>query len=204
MYFSSKHELQGEYQEEVQTLDYDVHIFEEGELSKPSNQDAGELDLSDINLDQRTPKTGDEHDQSGDEHPKTKIVASPSFESLAPQATDTPNQSLVENVPDLVSEPFRIQLPPRRTRGIPKPTYEPELSSKVKYAMSHYMSNHRLSGSNQSFVNQLSTVSIPNSMQEALADLRWRAAMNEEMKTLQKKKPWELVDRPPGKKPVGC
>ena len=50
------------------------------------------------------------------------------------------------------------------------------------------MSNHHLSGSNQSFVNQLSTVSIPNSMQEALADLRWRAAMNEEMKTLQKKK----------------
>jgi hypothetical protein len=28
--------------------------------------------------------------------------------------------------------------------------------------------------------------------------------MNEEMKSLQKKKPWELVDRPPGKKPVGC
>ena len=68
MYFSSKHELQGEYQEEVQTLDYDVHIFEEGELSKPSNQDADELDLSDINL-----------DQSGDEHQKlvmntTKVV----------------------------------------------------------------------------------------------------------------------------------
>jgi hypothetical protein len=70
--------------------------------------------------------------------------------------------------------------------------------------MSHYVSNHRLSESNQSFVNQLSTVSIPNSVQEALADPRWRAAMNEEMKSLQKKKPWELVDRPPGKKPVGC
>uniref|UniRef100_A0A2N9E1A2 Uncharacterized protein n=1 Tax=Fagus sylvatica TaxID=28930 RepID=A0A2N9E1A2_FAGSY len=34
MYFSSKPELQGEYQEEVQTLDYDVHISEEGGLSE--------------------------------------------------------------------------------------------------------------------------------------------------------------------------
>ena len=65
------------------------------------------------------------------------------------------------------------------------------------------MSNHRLSESNKSFVNQLSTVSIPNSVQEALVDPRWKAAMNEEMKSLQKNETWELVDRPPGKKPVG-
>ena len=66
------------------------------------------------------------------------------------------------------------------------------------------MPNHRLSKSNKSFVNQLSTVSIPNSVQEALADPRWKAAMNEEMKSLQKNEIGELVDRPPGKKPVGC
>ena len=66
------------------------------------------------------------------------------------------------------------------------------------------MSNHCLSESNKSFVNQLSTVSIPNSVQEALADPRWKAAMNEKMKSLQKNETWELVDRPPGKKPVGC
>ncbi|KAL6348639.1 hypothetical protein AAG906_016167 [Vitis piasezkii] len=34
------------------------------------------------------------------------------------------------------------------------------------------------------FVNQLSTVAIPNSVQEALADPRWKATMNEEMKSL--------------------
>ena len=46
------------------------------------------------------------------------------------------------------------------------------------------MSNHRLSESNKSFVNQLSTIAIPNSVQEALVDPRWKAAMNEEMKSL--------------------
>ena len=76
------------------------------------------------------------------------------------------------------------RLPHCHNRGIPKPTYEPELSTKVKYPMSNYVSNHRLSKSNKSFVNQLSTVAIPNSVQEALADPRWKAAMNEKMKSL--------------------
>ncbi|RVW92416.1 Retrovirus-related Pol polyprotein from transposon RE1 [Vitis vinifera] len=35
---------------------------------------------------------------------------------------------------------------------------------------------------------------IPNSVQEALADPRWKAAMNEEMKSLQKNETWELVE----------
>ncbi|RVW68794.1 Retrovirus-related Pol polyprotein from transposon RE1 [Vitis vinifera] len=45
---------------------------------------------------------------------------------------------------------------------------------------------------------------IPNSVQEALADPRWKATMNEEMKSLQKNETWELVECPLGKKPVGC
>ena len=100
--------------------------------------------------------------------------------------------------------PFMKQLSHRHNKGIPKPTYEPELSTKVKYLMSNYVSNHRLSESNKSFVNQLSTVAIPNSVQEALADPRWKAAMNEEMKSLQKNETWELVECPSGKEPIGC
>ncbi|WJZ84626.1 hypothetical protein VitviT2T_004223 [Vitis vinifera] len=70
--------------------------------------------------------------------------------------------------------------------------------------MSNYVSNHRLSESNKSFVNQLSTIAIPNSVEEVLADQKWKAVMNEEMKSLQKNETWELVEYPPGKKPVGC
>ncbi|RVW98726.1 Retrovirus-related Pol polyprotein from transposon TNT 1-94 [Vitis vinifera] len=51
-------------------------------------------------------------------------------------------------------------------------------------------------------VNQ--EVAIPNSVQETLADPRWKAAMNEEMKSLQKNETWELVECPPEKKSVGC
>ncbi|RVW24667.1 Retrovirus-related Pol polyprotein from transposon TNT 1-94 [Vitis vinifera] len=166
-----------EYHKEIQTLDYDYHISEEDESGQSElvNQEVGELDMS--------------GQQFGSEDVFTEI----------------PNQSSsVEGVLNLEPDPFMKRLPHRHNRGIPKPTYEPELSTKVKYPMSNYVSNHRLSESNKSFVNQLSTVAIPNSVQEALADPRWKAAMNEEMKSLQKNETWELVECPPGKKPVGC
>ena len=46
------------------------------------------------------------------------------------------------------------------------------------------MTNHRFFESNKSFVTQLSTVTIPNSVQEALSNPRLKATMNEEMKSL--------------------
>ncbi|RVW82800.1 Retrovirus-related Pol polyprotein from transposon TNT 1-94 [Vitis vinifera] len=157
MYFSSESELQGEYHKEIQTLDYDYHISEEDESGQSElvNKEVGELDMS--------------GQQFGSEDVFTEI----------------PNQSSsVEGVLNLKPDPFMKRLPHRHNRGIPKPTYEPELSTKVKYPMSNYVSTHRLSESNKSFVNQLSTVSIPNSVQEALADPRWKAAMNEEIEII--------------------
>ncbi|RVW37281.1 Retrovirus-related Pol polyprotein from transposon TNT 1-94 [Vitis vinifera] len=176
-YFSFESELQGEYRKEIQTLDYDYHISEEDESGQSElvNQEVGELDMS--------------GQQFGSEDVFTEI----------------PNQSSsVEGVLNLEPDLFMKRLLHRHNRGIPKPTYEPELSTNVKYPMNNYVSNHRLSESNKSFVNQLSTVAIPNSVQQALADPRWKAAMNEEMKSLQKNESWELVECPPGKKPVGC
>lgn len=51
MYFSSEPELQGEYQKEIQTLDYDVlnynyHTSKESESPESGNQDVGNLDRS--------------------------------------------------------------------------------------------------------------------------------------------------------------
>ena len=63
-------------------------------------------------------------------------------------------------------------LPHCHNKGIPKTTYKPKLSSTVRYPMNNYVSNHHLSESNNSFVNQLSTVVIPNGVQKALIDPR--------------------------------
>ncbi|RVW64064.1 Copia protein [Vitis vinifera] len=65
----------------------------------------------------------------------------------------------------------------------------------------YHISEEDESGQSE-LVNQ--EVAIPNSVQEALADPRWKAVMNEEMKSLQKNETWELVECLPRKKPVGC
>jgi hypothetical protein len=72
-----------------------------------------------------------------------------------------PNQSIIEDIPNLVFKSVRI-LRHHHTKSISK------FSSIVKYHMSHYMYNHHLLESNMSFINQLYTVSIPNNMQKNL------------------------------------
>ena len=147
------------------------------------NQEASELDMSGITL-----------EPSSNDHPKAEEVIEDGRDSTIEPSEqfgsedafiEIPNQSSsTEGVFNLEPDPFMKRLPHRHNRGIPKPTYEPELSTKVKYLMSNYVSNHRLSESNKSFINQLSTVAIPNSVQEALADPMWKTTMNEEMKSL--------------------
>ncbi|KAI5318340.1 hypothetical protein L3X38_038048 [Prunus dulcis] len=52
-------------------------------------------------------------------------------------------------------------------------------------------------------VIQLANISVPNSLNEALEDSKWKEAMNEEMRALQKSATWELVPLPHKKKTVG-
>ena len=92
----------------------------------------------------------------------------------------------------------------RETKGVPKKQYEPSLEAKAKYPIASFISHHRLSESHALVVNQLSTVSIPSNVQDALADPKWKQAMNEELEALQKNETWDVVPMPPGKKTVGC
>lgn len=64
--------------------------------------------------------------------------------------TTTTYQSLSEE-DDRVLEPQkeRKQLPHNYNRGIPKSTYEPDISSKVRYPMSNYVYGQNLSNLNE-------------------------------------------------------
>ena len=177
MYFSFEFELQGEYYKEIQTLDYDISKEDEYGQSELVNKEAGE------------PSSNDhpEAEEVIEEGRDNTVEPSSPYEQFGSEDsfTDMPNQSSsAEGVLNLEPDPFMKRLPHRHNRGIPKPTYEPKLSTNVKYPMSNYVSNHCLSESNKSFVNQLSIVAIPNSVQKALANPRWKAAMNEDMKSL--------------------
>ncbi|BBN68958.1 hypothetical protein Prudu_661S000700 [Prunus dulcis] len=66
------------------------------------------------------------------------------------------------------------------------------------------VANLELSESRVDYVKQLADISVPNSVTKALEDPKWKEAMNEEMRALQKNVTWELVPLPYGKKTVGC
>ena len=72
----------------------------------------------------------------------------------------------------------------RINRGIPKKQYDPDLNTKAKYPINNFISTHHLSESYAFTINQLSTVSIPRNVQEALTDPDWKKAINEEMEAL--------------------
>lgn len=167
IYISYESELQEEYSKEIQTLDYEV-VTCEYEKSEDAQLDIEKGDVCEgshmnSNLDVNNNSKVEEEVEQENGSSLTK-----ESESIS----NTPHQLSSEDIPTLQPEIPRKQLPECFNRGIPKSTYKPVLSSKVKYPMSHYESNCNLSESNQSFVNQLSTISIPNSVQEALADPR--------------------------------
>ena len=135
MYFSSELELQGEYQKEIQTLDYDDHISEDvdahisedvGSLNTSKNvdvhipDDVGRLDiskegeLSDI-VNQEVSET---LDQSSDEHSETEATLDQSSDEHSeteaamgppPSESLTPHQLLTKDVP----EPSRNNVSPK-------------------------------------------------------------------------------------------
>ncbi|KAL6204484.1 hypothetical protein ACLB2K_021751 [Fragaria x ananassa] len=66
------------------------------------------------------------------------------------------------------------------------------------------MFNHRLAGSHALVINQLSNVSFPSTIQDAMTDPKWTQVMNEELEALQKNSTWDIVPKPAGKKRIGC
>jgi hypothetical protein len=55
-----------------------------------------------------------------------------------------------------------------------------------------------------SYLGAVDRASEPDSYSTAKDQPIWRAAMSEELKTLEKNETWSLVTLPKGKKHVGC
>ncbi|KAL5553717.1 hypothetical protein UlMin_041118 [Ulmus minor] len=188
--------LQGENQDEVLYLE-DLHTFFPSNSASPTNQTAGDEDIWTPTIAETNPL----HDST--------LSPNTSTDPLSQSSPENPlevhsNPTLVDDNINLESQSSQYHLPPRFNRGIPPIRYEPDPKTKVRYPISDHMSSQKLSKSYASYVLQLSSVSIPSKMQEALADDRWTNAMAEEMAALEKNATWELVHLPKGKKTVGC
>lgn len=76
--------------------------------------------------------------------------------------------------------------------------------TRIKHQMSNFISYHTLSPSFCNFSIALLSISIPRSVSEAILQPKWKYAIEDKMKALEKNKTWELGNLPKGKKIVGC
>ena len=72
------------------------------------------------------------------------------------------------------------------------------------HSFSNSISYDRLSTTHHAFITNLSSVEIPNNVQEALASPNWKKEVYEEMRALKSNGTWEITKLPRGKKTVGC
>jgi hypothetical protein len=137
---------------------------------------------------------GDTYAVNPDEEETTKfnLPAPPTKEFFAQNILDNP---ITEDTSQ--PAPKHSQRP---NKGVTKKQYESDIKTNVRYPINNYVSSHRLSEPYALTINQLSKLSIPSNVQDALAVPRWKKAMNEQMKALQKTSTWELVALPEGKK----
>ena len=77
-------------------------------------------------------------------------------------------------------------------------------SSRNPHPIYTFLSYHRLSSPYSAFISTLSSVSLPNTIHEALSHPDWKQAMVEEMDALHSTGTWDLVPLPVDKSPVSC
>jgi hypothetical protein len=73
-----------------------------------------------------------------------------------------------------------------------------------KHDLAKFVSYERCNSIFRNFIASLDSTSVPRDWEEAMNDPKWKAAMLEEMRALEKNNTWELVELPNGKEPVGC
>lgn len=109
------------------------------------------------------------------------------------------------NSPEIEDISATYKLPFRHNRGKPPNRYSPDHEmSKSKYPIANQISTNNFSEPHKAFVHKLSVDHIPKTVGEAMKDPKWKEAIEEEMKALQKNDTWALEPLPKGKKIVGC
>jgi hypothetical protein len=127
------------------------------------------------------------------------VVTLPNF-SIMPQSIERykpgyvyvrkSRQQVPMPLPDTDPPPDPVTVEPRRSGRISRP---PDRYSPDRYDSSH-----------TSLTASLSSVSVPTCYSQAVKDVRWIKAMNEELQALQENFTWDIVSCPPDVKPIGC
>jgi hypothetical protein len=137
------------------------------------------------------------------------------FHSISPDINDIailPNfpimpQSIERYKPGFSYVRKRIQQVPTAPPDIEPPPdpepVEPRRSGRTSRAPDRF-SPDRYDSKHTSLTASISSISIPTCYSQAVKDVRWIKAMNEELQALQENFTWDIVSCPPDIKPIGC
>ena len=78
------------------------------------------------------------------------------------------------------------------------------LKRQCAHPISSFVSYNHFSSSSCSFIASLDSISLPNTVREALSHPGWHSAMVDKMQALDDNGKWDLVPLPTGKKAMGC
>lgn len=77
-------------------------------------------------------------------------------------------------------------------------------STPCTYPIANFLTYNHFSEPHQQFLAALSLVKEPRFYHEAMTDIRWCKAMNDELTALERNNTWDIVKLPPKVKPIGC
>ncbi|RVW99246.1 Retrovirus-related Pol polyprotein from transposon TNT 1-94 [Vitis vinifera] len=86
----------------------------------------------------------------------------------------------------------------------PNPSKLPGVRSCTQHPIGNFISYDKLSPTFRAFTSSITEIQVPRNIQEAFKYPKWKAAVDEEVRALEKNGTWEITNLPRGKKPVGC
>ena len=134
---------------------------------------------------------------------------------IASPAPSTPTLALVHVKPSITQVYSRCHNPPVSSPTPATLSLDPIQNDDLPIAfrkgkrqcvhsISSFVSYNHLSSSSDSFIASLDSISLPNTIREALSHPGWRSAMADEMQALDDNGTWDLMPLPIGKKAIGC
>jgi len=164
-----------------------------GNGDNDDNYNHGDMQDATVNS---TPSSSDVESSMHEDRSTNQYSLSPA----APTSTTCPGDNPLSTSDPQSDLPIALRKTTRST-NIP-----PRLKDYVGYKnnIANFLSYKHCSHSFKIFIASLDSIPVPTNWKEAKEDPKWKEAMLEEMRALEKNKTWELVDLPPGKQPVGC
>ena len=109
--------------------------------------------------------------------------------------TNVDREVIIEEIEEEGDDLSDLEVPIALRKGIRNCT---------KYPIARQISYDGLSNSHRAFISALDEEQIPKNIEEAMKHPKWRSAVMEELRALEKNNTWDIVSLPNGKNTVDC